>query len=39
MDSSDKEVLLESCRLAVIIRSKSKEEGKGHGFVKYFKNE
>ena len=35
MDSSDDEVLLESCYLAVIIRSKSKVKGKGRGFGKY----
>ena len=29
MDSSDEEVLLESCCLVIIIRSKSKEIGKG----------
>ena len=39
MDSSDEEVLLESCCLVVIIRSKSKEKGKGRGFGKYLKKE
>ena len=36
MDSSEEEVLLESCRLVVIIRSKLKEKRKGRGFGKYF---
>ena len=35
MDSLDEEMLLESCCLAVIIRSKSKEKGKGREFGKY----
>ena len=39
MDSSDEEVLLESCCLVVIIKSKSKEKGKGRGFGKYLKKE
>ena len=37
MDSSDEEVLLESCCLVVIIRSKSKEKGKERGCGKYLK--
>ena len=39
MDSSDKEGLLESCCLVVIIRSKSKEKGKRRGCGKYLKKE
>ena len=39
MDSPDEEVLLESCCLVVIIRSKSKEKGKGREFGKSLKKE
>ena len=39
MDSSDEEVLLESCCLVIIIRSKSKEKEKGRGCGKYLKTE